>query len=110
MRPDELERRLQVRLDAPAPSVLELADPVPVGVSNPDISTIGSMVPVADRVEVFEHVPRFYGDRGPGSKIGELDVDSYPRLGDEIEIAGAVWVVVSTQPGQMTVKPKESQA
>jgi hypothetical protein len=68
------------------------------------------MGPVADRVEVFEHVPRFYGDHGPGSKVGELDVDTYPTLGDEIEIARAVWVVVSTRPGQITVKPKEPEA
>ena len=43
-------------------------------------------------------------------KVGELDVDSYPRLGDEIEIARAVWVVVSTEPGKISVKPKEPEA
>lgn len=73
------------------------------------MSVAGSIVPMADRVEVFEHVPRFYGDRGPGSKVGEVDVDSYPRIDDEIQIAGAVWVVVSTQPGKITVKPKEPE-
>ena len=90
--------------------MLAAGQPVVGRSSNPDISTVGSIVPVADRVEVFEHVPRFYGDRGPGSKVGELDVDAYPRLGDELEIARAVWVVVSTQPGQITVKPKEPEA